>query len=114
MALLDDVRTLAEIFFHAIGEVGTPDGGVLQRSIPHYVRERKDPPGGGSKEEGEATSEATAWRDDGTADGNQVQIVKDGGFGQLGFGKVWGCLCRLKCRGRRGSHRAILGGGGAA
>lgn len=114
MALLDDVRTLAEIFFHAIGEVGTPDGGGFAEEHPSLRSGRKDPPGGGSKEEGEATSEATAWRDDGTADGNQVQIVKDGGFGQLGFGKVWGCLCRLKCRGRRGSHRAILGGGGVA
>ena len=49
MALLDDVRTLAEKILCAIGEVGTPDGGVLQRNIPHYVREEKTPREGGQR-----------------------------------------------------------------
>ena len=49
MALLDDVRTLAEIFFHAIGEVGTPDGGFCRGASLTTFGKEKTPREGGQR-----------------------------------------------------------------
>lgn len=46
-----DGRNVAEIYTAVQGEVGTPTGGLIQQRLRRGFVEKKDPPGGGSKEE---------------------------------------------------------------